>query len=1368
MEKSPEKTTQVQTVIIEAALLAMFFALGQWHYLLFHSAVEIFCTVVCWAIFLVGLNTRQHAGGGYFTVLASGYLYVGIFTMLHMMAYKGMNVLQLSGPNIATQLWVSARFVEVLVLVSAPFFIARRINLPTALTAFGALTLALCYSIFFLQVFPVCYVEGQGLTTFKTVSEYIFCLGYLIAGLYLYQSRMDLDLKTLKQILLALGFSILAELSFTLYNDVYGLANAAGHFFKLLSFYLIYRAVVRTAFENPLALTFRDLERKQQELAASEARFRSLFRRMDFGAAVFKFSPDQEKFVLMDINSAGGSIDGVVREQVTGKPVGEVFPHYGKGGLQDLIKQVWRTNETATLGPISHDLQGRTVWRKYTAFKIPSQEVVCLYSDETGAQRAIQARQRRSAAALKLFSLSKHILGQNTVELLLQSVAAAACEFSEAQECGAIYSDSNGNLLTSTASSNGLNPTLKASLDALWEQKDLFSTHLKDGPTILGRDEVDGLTLFPGTNFFQGADCSLLVSALLNREGALSGLVVAVRRGGPPFEQDDREFAGQIASLASLGLQLMEARNRARRRANTLEALLEAVPALVWRTNDPECRVILGNKAANNLLSVSPETNVSPAGRKSSFPGVVDVFDSMGAPYSPEDLPLLRSVYSGKPVMGEEMELRLPDGGSVWIKGNATPLLGRDGKVEGGVSAYVDITDQKRTEVDLRRIQEDLKQAQIVAHVGSWRLNLKTHSLQWSKESYRIFGIPDDEPINYDIFLEAVHPDDRERVTSKWQAALAGDSYDVEHRIVVDGAIKWVREIGGLEQDANGVSNWAFGTVQDITSMKLAHLSLHEKDQHLGLALQAAAGFSFEWNPRTDALKRSPECKVILGLPDSATREDGQEYWDYVVPKDRNLLLKSIKGLSPENPSYTITYGWIKPDNNIVYLKESAYGIFNGAMELERLVGISLDVTPQEIVLDKLAGLTKRFRLLASVAGRLLASEDVQASVEDMCMEVMQHLSCSCFFNYMAHERSHRLHLNAYSGIPAEQAKKQEWLDYGESVSGCVALQGEPFLGENLKASMDPKASALKDYGIQAYCCHPLVVGDQVIGTLAFGARDRAFFSYEDKSIIKTVANQTALAMERILNQNALEAANENLERRVAERTRELESLLRKLKEMSQRVIEVQENERKAVAQEVHDSIGAGLAAVKFSLERVFSNGHAASHRQTAEAIEKSIGMLKSVIDEARRLSRDLWPTILRDLGLVPGLHSLLREYEEVHPQHEVLNQVSKDAENIPAPLHIVIYRVVQEAMNNAASHSKADKIIVNLASTENNGWKLSVEDNGIGMDTDDVLSDKMQSKSLGLASIRERVSLSGGELFIESAPGRGTRIVAQWSGFAA
>jgi PAS domain S-box-containing protein len=160
----------------------------------------------------------------------------------------------------------------------------------------------------------------------------------------------------------------------------------------------------------------------------------------------------------------------------------------------------------------------------------------------------------------------------------------------------------------------------------------------------------------------------------------------------------------------------------------------------------------------------------------------------------------------------------------LWNSANITDGDGQT--VVATIAQGTDITERKLAEEALRESRKDLDRAQAVAHIGNWRLDTRSNELLWSDETYRIFGIPQGTPMTYEAFLAAVHPEDRDYVEQEWTAALRGEPYDIEHRILVDDNVRWVREQAELELDKDGTLVGGFGTAQDITELKRAEEAL--------------------------------------------------------------------------------------------------------------------------------------------------------------------------------------------------------------------------------------------------------------------------------------------------------------------------------------------------------------------------------------------------------------------------------------------------------------------------------------------------------------------------------------------------------------
>jgi len=260
------KPSFLPSYIFGGALLLGIYLTSFHSYLLFHSLAETFSILVSFSIFLFALNTLDFVEARYFFVLGAAYLFVGGFDFLHMMTYRGMGVFYIEGSNVATQTWIIARYLESLSLLALPFVIHRRISPVLILMLYSVLSVFLFLLVFIYRVFPDAYIEGSGLTAFKIFSEYLICAFLAGAAAMLYRRRNDLHMVIYRLLMVAIGFTIAQELAFTLYTDVYGPANLLGHLFKIVSFYLIYRAVVAHGLLRPYRTMFRELNASKAAL----------------------------------------------------------------------------------------------------------------------------------------------------------------------------------------------------------------------------------------------------------------------------------------------------------------------------------------------------------------------------------------------------------------------------------------------------------------------------------------------------------------------------------------------------------------------------------------------------------------------------------------------------------------------------------------------------------------------------------------------------------------------------------------------------------------------------------------------------------------------------------------------------------------------------------------------------------------------------------------------------------------------------------------------------------------------------------------------------------------------------------------------
>jgi PAS domain S-box-containing protein len=257
----------------------------------------------------------------------------------------------------------------------------------------------------------------------------------------------------------------------------------------------------------------------------------------------------------------------------------------------------------------------------------------------------------------------------------------------------------------------------------------------------------------------------------------------------------------------------------------------------------------------------------------------------------------------------------------------------------------------------------------------------------------------------------------------------------------------------------------------------------------------------------------------------------------------------------------------------------------------ERKVAVLFnDISAHKRAEQDLRASKERFELLAQVAERLLRAENPQVIVEELCRLVMKNIDCQFFFNYLVEEPGKRMHLNAFSGIPKETADEIRHLDFGVAVCGCVAQECQRIIAEDIQSSDDVRTKLVKSFGVQAYCCHPLKVHGRLIGTLSFGTNTRPRFTDDEVNLMKSVCDQVAVSMQRLLAEKELNQVNESFEQQVAERTRQAEAHSQQLQKLAVELIESEERERRRIADYLHDDLQQMLAAAKMQLDSVWKS----------------------------------------------------------------------------------------------------------------------------------------------------------------------------------
>ncbi|MEK6631789.1 MAG: PAS domain S-box protein [Nitrospirota bacterium] len=245
-----------------------------------------------------------------------------------------------------------------------------------------------------------------------------------------------------------------------------------------------------------------------------------------------------------------------------------------------------------------------------------------------------------------------------------------------------------------------------------------------------------------------------------------------------------------------------------------------------------------------------------------------------------------------------EFRMQRPDGTIRWVHARSRPLTDKAGQVTGHVGTTEDITERKRVEEALRESETRLREAQAMARLGNWELDLVNDRLLWSDEIFRIFEIDQAQfSASYEAFLNAVHPDDRALANDAYTQSVQNHTpYEIVHRLqMADGRIKYVQERGKTHYDREGRPQRSVGTVQDITERQQADEALRQSEEHFRLTLDVATDGFWDWDLPTHQASYSPRWIRLLGLEDHDIPLNNMNDWKTRVhPDDRAMVERAL------------------------------------------------------------------------------------------------------------------------------------------------------------------------------------------------------------------------------------------------------------------------------------------------------------------------------------------------------------------------------------------------------------------------------------------------------------------------------------------
>jgi PAS domain S-box-containing protein len=685
---------------------------------------------------------------------------------------------------------------------------------------------------------------------------------------------------------------------------------------------------------------------------------------------------------------------------------------------------------------------------------------------------------------------------------------------------------------------------------------------------------------------------------------------------------------------------------------------------------------------------------------------VTEIYNPDGSVRPFEQSPLLRAL-KGETLRGEEIIRIKNDGISHWRTYSAAPIRDDKGTIIGSVAIIRDITSQKLTEQELRDSQHDLNRAQAVAHIGSWRLNVESNELQWSEETYRIFGIPERTPVTYETFLSRIHPDDHEFVDQKWKAALRKEPYEIEHRIVVDEKVKWIMEKAEFEFDQNGMLLSGFGTAQDITDLKQAESSLKRTEARLRLMYDSGMIGIIYFSLNGTIIDANDKFLNLIGY----TREDlsnGLLKWTEITPPQFQFADEyAITELKTHGVETPFEKEYIRKDGSHIPV---IIGAATFEDDSDQGIAFVLDITERKKAEKAL--LKSERRLAESQRLAHIGSWEMNIQTEEMLWSDEMYAICGLDFDTYTPSIASFIELVYPEDRPLYIKAINEIISIGKSLNidfRIIRTDGE-------------------------------IRFINTIGNVEeFDSNGKPLFMRGTKQDIteRKSAEETVRQSEL-----KLKLLNENLEEIVVNRTVQVRTLSRALALAEQR-------ERKRFSQLLHENLQQILFALKMQITYSFSE-----HEQP---IKDDIDEAKRLVDKglgtAKNLALELNPPVLYGEGLRDSLSWLATHFKNNYGLN--VNQSIGPVPEILEDVQIMIVQMVRELLSNVIKHSG---VTIADLSVEAKGQDLyiTVKDNGTGFDISSVK--KAQARvGYGLFGIDERLRLFGGKLDIVSSPGKGS-----------
>jgi PAS domain S-box-containing protein len=707
-------------------------------------------------------------------------------------------------------------------------------------------------------------------------------------------------------------------------------------------------------------------------------------------------------------------------------------------------------------------------------------------------------------------------------------------------------------------------------------------------------------------------------------------------------------------------------------------------------------------------------------------------------------------VDNGDDMLEIEYRFKTKDGRWIWcLSRDSVFERTEDGSVSQFIGTFLDITERKQLEEDTIRLRDAAirERDQLKALVNSisdeiWFADNKGKFTLVNPSGALEFAVSEAGEIDVKKFAESLQvyrPDGSPRPVEEAPPlrSLQGEVVRNQEEIIrtpATGELRYRQVSSAPVRERAGSIIGSVSVVRDITDSKRAEEALRDSEEQLKRAEEIAHLGSWELDLLRNRLAWSDEVYRIFGLQPQEFGASYESFLEYVHPGDRAAVNAAFSDSVREGRNtYEIEHRVIrKSTGEVRWVQEKCHHVRDASGRATRSLGMVLDITDRkktEQVLKKAYD-----ELEKKVKER---TYELEATVRALELEIEERKEAESRLHQLA-----RVFMDAADPIIIESLSGTI-LDMNRQAESAYSWKRQDLIGKSIKSIIPQECHQQAEQMRQ--CC---LNGEEVRNweDLRQDQFGRKFFVLVTAFPLNDECGKpvaVATIAKDITFRKQMEA--------------DLEKSHQRLRDLSLKSIEALESDRRNVARELHDSIGGSLAAIKFSLEAVVEE-IGKNTDQTTASLQKSISYLADTIKETKRITANLRPLSIDDLGLLATIEWHSRQFSQQYSHIEVIKQIEICEEEIPNSLKIVVYRVLQEALNNCAKHSMADTVHIGLRK-KGNEIEFELKDNGCGFNAEEVLNRDDPLIGNGLKNMQERAEICGGLFCLDTKPGTGTTI---------